>query len=1342
MSERVGQQLGNYRLQQLIGHGSFADVYLGEHLHLNTQAAIKVLHTQFSSEDRERFYTEARTVARLVHPHIVRIFDFDVEDGVPFLVMEYAPNGTLRQRHPKGTRVPLDIVVSYVKQVAGALNYIHEQKLIHRDVKPENMLLGRNDEVLLTEFGIAIIAQSTRSQQTQEVVGSVTYMAPEQLRGKPRPASDQYALAVAVYEWLSGDPPFSGSVQQIASQHLSAPPPPLRTKVPIISSAVEHVVLKALAKDPEPRFANVQDFAVALEEASNAESTGRTLFAPSPEHPAERGYGKTAMRNLPAGTVTLLFTDIEESTHLLQQLGDRYVSVLAECRSMLRAAFQEWNGYEVDTQGDAFFVAFARATDAVLAAVEVQRALASHPWPEDAAVRVRMGLHIGEPTLTPEGYVGLDVHRAARIMRAGHGGQVLLSQATGNLVEQDLPDDVSLRDLGEYRLKDLGRPRRLFQLVISDLPTEFPRLKTLDTYPNNLPVQFTPFIGREQELTAVQQLLCRDEVRLLTLTGPGGAGKTRLGLQVAAELSDRFADGVFFVNLAPMSDPALVVSAIAQTLDMREGTGQPLLERLREELEQQQMLLLLDNFEQVVAAGVQVVDVLAACPRLKVLVTSREVLHVQAEHEFPVPPLELPDPKRLPDLAVLSHNAAVALFLQRAQAVKPDFQLTNSNARAIAEICVRLDGLPLAIELAAARMKLLPPQALLARLDQRLAVLAGASRDVPARQQTLRNTIAWSYNLLGAAEQRLFRRLSVFVGGCTLQAVEAVCATLDNADEAGQALDEVASLVDKSLLQQTEQEGEEPRLVMLETIREYGLERLTVNGEMEAARQAHAAYYLALAEKAEPELEGLQQAIWLERLDREHENLRAALSWLLEQGEAGQSMEMAMRLGAALEQFWVIPGHYSEGRTFLQQALAVREGVAKAVLARALGTAARLALNQGDIDRGGVLCEESLSLCRELGDRFGIALSLQRLAVVAWVRNNPAKARSLTEEALALWKEVGDKKHIAWALTWLAYIASQQGEYVRGLALCEESLALHRGLENKIGTADSLFQLAEVLYVSQSDPARIRSLLEEGLALSREAGDKMGIAGYFRLAGQLALSQGNAATARSLTEEALSLFREIGDRQGIVLSLCLLARVEARQGNHAAARALYEESLTFPGKVDTVWIASSLEGLASVVATQDELAWAARLWGSAEVMREAMGTPLPPVERPAYEGSVTAAHNHLGEKYFATAWAEGRTLTPEQALDAKGPVTLPESLSTASSPASPVKPAVTYPDGLTAREVEVLRLLAQGLPDTQIAEQLVISPRTVNNHLTSIYSKIQVSSRSAATRYAMEHQLV
>src|SRR5438874_7084495 len=382
------------------------------------------------------------------------------------------------------------------------------------------------------------------------------------------------------------------------------------------------------------------------------------------------------MHDLPRGTVTFLFTDIEGSTRLLQQLGDRYSRVLEECRRLLRAAFQEWNGHEVDTQGDAFFVAFARATDAVSAAVDGLRALAVHPWPEDVVVRVRMGLHTGEPQLSSEGYVGIDVHHAARVMSAGHGGQVLLSQATRDLVVHQLPTGVRLRDMGEHRLKDLQRPIHLFQLVIAGLPADFPSLKTLDAYPNNLPIQPTPLIGREKEVASLGQLLRRIDVRLVTLTGPGGTGKTRLALQVASELRDVFVDGVFFVSLAPINDPVLVMPTIAQALGIRDGVGQPLSTRLAEVLQQQQVLLLLDNFEQVVGAASQVADLLTSCPQLKMLVTSREVLHVRAEHEFAVPPLELPDLAHLPDHAALALSPSVALFLQRAQAVKPEFQLT------------------------------------------------------------------------------------------------------------------------------------------------------------------------------------------------------------------------------------------------------------------------------------------------------------------------------------------------------------------------------------------------------------------------------------------------------------------------------------------------------------------------------------------------------------------------------------------------------------------------------------------------------------------------------------------
>jgi len=964
--------------------------------------------------------------------------------------------------------------------------------------------------------------------------------------------------------------------------------------------------------------------------------------------------------DLPTGTVILLFTDIEGSTRLLQQLGARYSDVLAECRSLLRTVFQQYHGHEVDTQGDAFFVAFARASDAVAAAVAAQRALFTHTWAEGVQVRVRMGLHTGEPQRSAEGYVGLDVHRAARIMSAAHGGQVLLSQTTRDLVEHALPKGVSLRDLGVHRLKDLASPSHLFQLVISSLPADFPLLKSLDAYPNNLPIQPTSLIGREKEVVTLQHLLHREDVRLLTLTGPGGTGKTRLGLQVAAELSDRFAHGVFFVNLAPISDPALVVPTIATTLEVREITDHSLLDLLKVSLRDKQLLLLLDNFEQVASAAVQVADLLDVCPKLKVLVTSRMVLHVRAEQEFAVPPLGVPNPKRLPDLVTLSQYEAVALFISRAQAVKPEFQVSNANARAVAEICVRLDGLPLAIELAAARIKLLPPPALLARLGKRLAVLTSGAHDAPARQRTLRNTIAWSYHLLDDWEQRLFRRMSVFAGGCTLEAIESICTSLN--DGASQVFDGLTSLLDKSLLQQTEQEGAAPHFVMLETIREYGLEALIAWGEMEATRAAHAQYFLALVEEAEPQLAGHEQAVWLERLEQELDNLREALSWLLEQGGEEPSTELALRLAGALRRFWEYRGHVSEGLTFLERALAGSKGVAAPAQVKALKAAAHVAYVGGDNERAEALSQECLARCRELGDMAGVALSLRVLGLIAERRFNFAVATSLTEESLALFREVGEKEGTAWSLNILASLVTLQGEYARARRLQEESLALFRALGNIEGIACSLDGSAVTLMLSQSDQATGRALLEESLALCREVGNKERIALALGLLGQIALLQGEAVKARSLLEESLVLYREIG-YQSIAWVLIVLGRVAECLGDQVEARAFYEESLTFDWEIEPSLLPPCLEGRAAMFAIQGDPAWAARLWGLAEAHRFAMSAPISQVERASYERSVTAARTQLGEKAFATAWAEGCALSPGQALAAQGGVTLPHPRS-------------------------------------------------------------------------------
>ncbi|HEX9134976.1 MAG TPA: tetratricopeptide repeat protein, partial [Ktedonobacteraceae bacterium] len=977
----------------------------------------------------------------------------------------------------------------------------------------------------------------------------------------------------------------------------------------------------------------------------------------------------------PTGTVTLLFTDIEGSTRLLQQLGDRYADLLEEYRQLLRAVFQQWNGHEVDTQGDALFVAFARALDALSAAVDVQRTLAAHSWPEGTTVRVRMGLHTGEPSVTAEGYVGMDVHYAARLMNAGYGGQVLLSQTTRYLVEHDLPEGVSLRNLGEHRLKDVVYSSSIFQLVIAGFPADFPVLRTLSTRnssPNNLPVLPTPLIGREQEIAAVQQLLRSQDVRLLTLTGPGGTGKTRLGMQVAVELSDQFPNGVFFVALAAVSDAELVVPTLAKVLGLQEDGSRPLLESLKEHLQQKQVLVLLDNFEQVMPAALQIEGLLLACPHIKVLVTSRALLHLQSEHVFPVPPLALPNITHLPKCKALEQYASVALFAQRARAIQPTFQVTQSNGRAIAEICVRLDGLPLAIELAAARVRLLPPQALLARLSNSLQVLTGGAQTLLVRQQTLRNTIQWSYDLLDAQEQGLFRRLSVFVGGWSLEAAEAVVHANQevNSDDSS-VLDGIASLLDKSLLLQIKQDGEEPRLIMLETIRDYAQECLVASGEMEATQQAHAAYYLALAEEAEAELGGPQLVAWLDRLEMEHDNMWAAIHWFLEQGKAegdadgrdgGHTIEMALRLGAALERFWVVRGHRSEGRKFLEHGLIRTTGVPTPVRAKALIVAARLAFSQSDYERGETLAREGLALFREQGDIRGIALSLDRLGMAAWRRGNFAAARSLMEEDLSLFRKMDDTERVAWSLFTLGLLDSKQGEYARAQTLFEESLAMQRKLGNKRGIAAALNQLAGGVLVTQSDSALGRSLLEEALSLNREIGDKEGIAVSSSLSAEWALSQNDLATARSLAEESLVLYREMEYRKGTAESLCLLARIATVSGDYASASTLCTECLAIAKEMgDKEVLASGLEGLAGVIAAQESAGistkgalWAAKLWGAAESVREAIGAPIPSLERATYECAVTAMRTQLGEETFAAAWSEGRSMALEQILATQG----------------------------------------------------------------------------------------
>jgi predicted ATPase/class 3 adenylate cyclase len=805
----------------------------------------------------------------------------------------------------------------------------------------------------------------------------------------------------------------------------------------------------------------------------------------------------------PQGRVTFLFTDIEGSTNLLERLGESaFGSLLAEHHRLLRQTIQTGSGYEVDTQGDAFFIAFATPEDAVRASAVAQRALADSVWPEDASVRVRMGVLTGRGNWVGERYVGMDVHRAARIAAAAHGGQVVVCDVTRDAVEGALPAGVELRELGHHRLKDLGSPERLHQLVIDGLPADFPPIRTLEPA-NNLPAPVTSFVGREEELAELAKLL--SESRLITLTGPGGTGKTRLGLQLAAGVVRDFRDGVYFVPLAPLDDSKLVTHRIARALSLREGDAREPAERLADYLADKHLLLLLDNFEHVADAAPLVSDLLASAPKLSIVVTSRAPLHVYGEWEYPIEPLPLPALGETSGEA-LARSDAVTLFVERVRAVVPSFALAAEQASAVAEIVTRLDGLPLAIELAAARAKLLPPKTLLARLSSRLEALQGSLRDVPARHRTLRAAIDWSYDLLDLNVQRSFIRFGVFAGGAELAEAELVCASDED------IIERLAALIDGSLLKRTERNGE-PRFFMLQTIREFALEHLRESGEERDALERHARAFLALAERAEPHLTGADPKLWLDRLDAEHENLTAALNHAAETGD----LTTSLRFVAALWRYWQMRGHLSEGREHAARALTLSGAEERPrELARALEAAGGICYWQGDFEAARGFYERALAEQRVHGNAADVANALYNLSFTYSVTGaDPVAARHYVKESLALYRRGGDRAGTAKALFALGNVRYFEGELESARVAYAESLALTRQLDDAFALGWSLYMLA---------------LAEQGLGRSAEA------AGLYR--------------------EAFEVFSDTGDVSGSVMCLNALADVASSEGDVAKAARL------------------------------------------------------------------------------------------------------------------------------------------------------------------------------------------
>jgi predicted ATPase/class 3 adenylate cyclase len=816
----------------------------------------------------------------------------------------------------------------------------------------------------------------------------------------------------------------------------------------------------------------------------------------------------------PTGTVTFLFTDIEGSTRIAQALpSERWAAILGRHRDLIRAAIASSGGHEEKTEGDGFLAVFERPGDAVLAAVDAQRRLASEPWPTDAEVRVRMGLHTGNGQLDADGeYVGTDIHRAARVGAAGHGGQILLSETTSALIADELPVDVKIRGLGQHRLKDL-RPERICQLDVEGLRSEFPPIRSLDRRPNNLPTQLTSFVGRETELHEAAALLA--STRLLTLTGPGGTGKTRLSLQLAADVSENYPDGVWFVALEPIRDPSLIASRVADSLNLVESPGRSARDLIVDRLADRKALLVLDNFEQVIEGAPLVADLLRACPRLSVVVTSRAALRVSGEQEYPVPGLPVPrdilalsaleklnlrEAERGLGAEAISQYEAVRLFIARAVAVRPDFSVTNENAPAVAGICARLHGMPLAIELAAARVKVLSPDAILGRLEHQLGVLAAGSRDLPERQQTLRGAIAWSYDLLGEGERRLLWRLAVFVGGLELEAAEAVCGPPSELNV--EVLDGLTSLADQSLIR-AEEVDSTLRFRLLDTIREFASEQLDASGERSEIERRHSSVYLELAKAAAPQLTGDDQRAWLGRLERNHDNIRA----VLDRAMANADARVAIELGFAMWRYWQKRGHLAEARRRLQ-----------------------------------AIAGEPWSR----DDPVLRARLMEAVGGVGWWTAQADEMISAYDEALRIWEELGDKREIANALYNASFRYAVSGDVSavdpdgEGLRLMERALVLYREIGDEHGMANVLWGIGNYNYFQDAGDRGAENF-RTSLEIYRRLGDRTMEGWAESMLGAALLRLGDVEGGRLPLRDGLRLFHRAGDVAGITLVLDDLA---------------------------------------------------------------------------------------------------------------------------------------------------------------------------------------------------------
>lgn len=922
------------------------------------------------------------------------------------------------------------------------------------------------------------------------------------------------------------------------------------------------------------------------------------------------------MHHLPSGTVTFLFTDIEGSTKLAQEYTDAMPSLLARHNEILKQAIETHNGFVFQIVGDSFSAAFHNASDALNAALLAQQLLHHEAW-APAPIKVRMGIHTGQAELQEndeyQGYLTLS--HAQRLMSAAHGGQVLLSFAAQELVQDGMPDGATLRDMGERQLKDVLRAEHIYQLVVPDLPSEFPPIKTLDIYHHNLPAQMTSFIGRERERKDIKQALAAH--RLVTLTGSGGAGKSRLSLQVGMECLPEFPDGVWLVELAPVTDSGLVSQTLLATFHLREHRQRSTLDVLIDYLRAKTLLLVLDNCEHLIQACAQVSEaLLQACPKLRILASSREALGITGEFAYRVPSLKTPNPENLPPLEQLEKADSIRLFIERAATAKPGFTLTNTNAFSLAQICYRLDGIPLAIELAASRVKVLSPDQIAARLDDRFRLLTGGSRTALPRQQTLRAMIDWSYSLLSEQEKILFRRLAVFVGGWTLEAAESVCVDLGPSDIAPyDVLDLLTRLVDKSLVV-IEEAAEELRYHRLETIRQYSREKFFETDEVELVRDQHLAYYVEFAELVDTKLKSGEQLLWHNRMAAEQDNLRAALEWGLT-----RKPDSALRIAGASNLFWTAGGYSAEGFRWTQRAL---EQVEKLPLPADVTDDQRL------VARAKALCGQT-RLYLSLGDNVS--------------------AKRVAEESVALYRQSQDRRGLAFALIVLAYPLEFLGEREQAEAALQESYSIGRAEGDTYILCRALNRLGHVIVDLYQDLSLAQRYVEDSLRLAKEAKLRSQEAQAFEILGFIATHRNDGESARKYLMESVEAYEAIGASFNVILEKSNLAHLERKLGNYERALEYYRETIVaFRDMGQTGAIAHQLECFGFIALAQNENERALQLFAAANALREKSGTFMTPDEQSYFDEQLKNLHTKMDLKQYDAIWFKGHSMKMEDAI--------------------------------------------------------------------------------------------